>query len=89
VKFNELKVGSKIRIVSLPGIGILNYCMHWETVEAYEKLIARKRAVRISEITVDGLPWFEFKLKHAGKMEHHRMCVAPDDMNWVPVKSRK
>lgn len=88
-----LKVGDKVRIISIPGFKdgkkIEDYVIYPETVRAYKKLIARKRPVVISEIDEDGTPWYEFRLKERGKWTHHFMAIFEEDDNWVKVKPRK
>ena len=92
-EWKNLKVGDKIRIVSVPGFisgkKVKNYTIARETISAYKKLIARKRPVVISEIDEYGQPWFEFRLRKKGKYIYHSMAVFKEDDNWVRVKPRK
>lgn len=79
-----LKVGDKIRITKLPE---LECPLHEDTKEVYEILIARKRPVRISRISL-GSPWFDCKIKRNGVVEHHSLIVGENDNNWVKVKHK-
>jgi hypothetical protein len=83
----ELNVGDRVRIVSVPCVGVSGYYLHRDTKRAYKILIERRRPVRIDRIDDDGLPWFRFRVKQKnGTWEHHFMCIAPGDNNWVMVK---
>jgi hypothetical protein len=83
----ELNVGDRVRIVSIPGAGVAGYYLHPGTKRAYKILIARRRPVRIWRIDHKGLPWFRFRVKlKNGTWEHHFICIAPEDNNWVMVK---
>jgi hypothetical protein len=86
----ELKVGDRVRIVGIPGVGVTNYHLHRDTKRAYKVLIERGRPVRIWQIDHEGLPWFRFRIKQKdGTWEHHFMCIAPGDDNWVKVKRQR
>ncbi len=89
-KANKLRVGDRIRIIGLPGVGISNYYLHPDTKRAYKTLISRGRSLRICEIDQHGLRWFNFRIKRSnGIWEHHSMCITQDDDNWVIVKHRR
>lgn len=89
VKMDKLRIGDRIRILSVPGAEIPNYVLLPETRSAYRKLISRGRSLRICEIDQYGQPWFQFRFRRKdGTWEHHSMCVTPDDDNWVLVKHR-
>jgi hypothetical protein len=86
----KLRIGDRIRILSVLGAGNKNYTIPPETKRAYRKLIARRRSVRICKIDEYGHPWFSFRFK--GKdatWEHHWMVIFPEGGNWVPVKHRQ
>jgi hypothetical protein len=86
----SLKVGDKIRIISVPGGGVPGYYIHKGTVRVYKKIIARKRAVRISEIDEGGTPWYTVKLRQKnGTWACNHLAVLEDDQNWVKVKPRR
>ena len=90
MKPSDLRVGDKIRITSVPGVGIPGYYIHKDTVKAFKRIIARKRPVRIKYIDRYGAPWYEvrFRLKD-GKWEWHSLGVFDGETNWVLVKPRK
>jgi hypothetical protein len=86
---NRLKVGDKIRIVSVPGEGVDGYYIHHDTRRVYKKIIARRRPVRICEVDGYGTPWYicKFRLKD-GRWEKHYLSVSADEANWVRVQPR-
>lgn len=89
-KSTGLKVGDRIRIVSVPGEGILDYTIHRETKSIYRRLVARRTPVRIQWIDSDDQPWFVCKfLKKNGRFEEHWLGIFADDDNWVLVKPRR
>ena len=63
MKASDLKVGDKIRMISVSGEGIPNYWIHKNTVRVFKKVTARKRAVRIDRIGEDGTPWYTVRFK--------------------------
>ena len=87
---SDLRVGDRIRIVVLPGVGVPGYYLHRDTRAVFKKLIARARSVRIARIDEDGLPWYacRFRMK-SGRWEWHYLAVCDSDNNWVPVKPRR
>ena len=87
----ELKIGDRIRILSVPhGTDAEYYWISKDTVRVFKKIIARKRSVRISEIDEDGTPWYTCKFKRKnGTWEWHYMAVLEGDGdNWVKVKKK-
>jgi hypothetical protein len=86
--WRKLRVGDRIRIVRMPsyaneaGITFLP-----ETRRLYNKLITRRRSLRVFRIDENGLPWIKcrFRLRN-GRWEHHWLVV--NDDSWVPVKKR-
>lgn len=90
MKASELKIGQKIRIVAVPGVDEPDYYIHPDTVRAYKKVIARKRAVTISKFDEFDAPWFSVILKGKnGRKEWLSFGVFDDDKNWVAVRPRK
>jgi hypothetical protein len=86
----KLKVGDRIRILSVPGEGVPDYVIQKDTVRAYKKLIARGRSVRIKWIDENGQPWYEFRFKRKnGRWEYHAMAIMSGDDNWIRVMPRK
>jgi hypothetical protein len=83
-----LRFGSQIRFVRLPtfqgkpGGGLLP-----ETLELYERLIARGRASRVYQVDKDGLPWIRCQFRReSGQWEYHYLAI--NDDSWELVKSR-
>lgn len=87
MKFSNLKVGDRIKIIGIPGEGFPGYFIHADTKRVYKKLIARGRSVRICRIDEYGSPWYQcrFRMKN-GRWEQHSLTVASFDNNWVFVK---
>jgi hypothetical protein len=89
MKASKLKIGDRIRVIAVPGVGIPNHTIQRETVRVYKKIIARKRAVIINKIDEFGSPWYTFKFKATNGTWHwHSLIVDDDDNNWVRVKPR-
>lgn len=85
----KLKVGDKIRILDVPGKDIPGYYIHKDTVRVYKKIVARKRAVRISNIDEYDQPWYTCKFRcNNGTWEWHSLVVMEDDTNWVRVRKK-
>ena len=85
----KLKVGDRIRIVSVPGEGVAGYWMHRDTRRVFKKLIARNRTVRIFKFDEYGMPWYECRFKRRnGRFEIHWLNVSDDEDNWVLVQTR-
>jgi hypothetical protein len=86
--WRELRVGDRVRIVQLPSYANLpGRTFHSETRELYERLIARRRSLRIYEVDADGLPWINCRFKlDDGTWEHHYLAL--NDDSWERVKPR-
>jgi len=86
MKASQLKVGDRVRILSVPGEGRSGYYIHRDTVRVYRKLLERKRLVRICRVDEFG-PWYHCRFRgRDGKLESHRLLVADDDRNWAKVR---
>lgn len=84
-----LRVGDRIRIISVPGEGNPDYWLHRDTMRVFKKLVARNRSVRIFKIDEFGQPWYECRFKKRnGRFERHWLAVIDGENNWVRVKSR-
>jgi hypothetical protein len=83
----DLRVGDRIRIVRLPSEWNLpGYHVPPCTKRLYQRLIARRRSVRISEIDELGLPWIRCQFRsRSGGWEYHFLAV--NDDSWVRIKS--
>lgn len=79
MKASYLIAGDRIRITKVPG-----GCQP-ETVDVYERIIARKRPVRIYEVDEYGTPWYEVRIRVEGRIEYHHLAVMEEDENWVWV----
>ena len=89
LSMKKLKVGDKIRILEVPGKDIPGYFIHKDTVQVYKRIIARKRAVRISSIDEYDQPWYTVKFRRKnGSWEYHWLAVMEGDTNWVRVRKK-
>ena len=60
-----------------------------ETRAVYEKLIARKRSVRIHRVTDDG-PWFDCRFRQMdGSWVWHSLLIMASDRNWNFVRTSR
>jgi hypothetical protein len=86
--WQELSVGDRIRIVRLHSEWTkANYYVPPRTRRLYERLIARRRSVRVCQVDEWGLPWIHFKFREGnGAWVQHYLAV--NDDSWVRVKRR-
>src|SRR5438552_4184044 len=90
IRPSDLRIGDRIRIIGIPGAGVAGYYLHADTKRAFDKLIARRRSVRIDRIDEYGSPWYTCRFRtKAGRWEWHLFAVCNLDNNWVSVKSRQ
>ncbi len=88
MRADGLRIGDRIRIVRLPGIGVEGYYLHPDTRRVFRKLIERRTAVRIARIE-HGMPWYDCRFrKTKGSWESHSLAVCELDNNWVLVRRR-
>ena len=80
MKASHLIAGDRIRITKVPDGVFLS-----ETVDVYERIIARNRPVRIYEVDKWGTPWYEVRIRVDGRLEYHHLAVMEEDKNWVWV----
>lgn len=90
MKAGQLRVGDRIRIFDVAGRGKRGFYLHPDTRRVYRVIMARGRAVRISEIDELGTPWYRVRIRGKdGRMHHHSLAVYDSDENWRVVgKSR-
>ncbi len=62
--------------------------MHPDTKKVYETIIARKRPVRICDLSHDGHPVFKCVIVENVETHHHWLTIYPKEDNWVKVKPR-
>jgi hypothetical protein len=80
----KLKVGDKIRFVSLPDFPTLTPA----TRRLYKKLIAGRRHLTVDEID-EFAAWVSFRLRRKnGSLEYHSLAIVDGDNNWVFIKPR-
>jgi hypothetical protein len=92
-EWRHLKVGDRIRFVRMPwdaNTDIPGYRFSNDLRRLYDRLIARKRSARVSEIDKHGFPWIvaRFRCKN-GTWEWHRLMIHKDDDSWLPVRSSR
>lgn len=84
--WKTLRVGDRVRFMRLPTFqGVPGAGLHAETLDLYERLIARGRPSRVFRIDEYGLPWIRcrFRRKNGG-WEHHWLAI--NDDSWVRVQ---
>jgi hypothetical protein len=86
--WHDLRVGDRIRLVAMPGdFARAGYLLFPCTRRVYERLIARRRPVRVCSIDSMGLPWIHCRLrKKDGRCEFHWLAFNHD--GWVRVRRR-
>jgi hypothetical protein len=86
--WGNLEVGDRIRIVRLPsGVDAPGYNFSPETRRVYQRLIARRRSLRVYEVDGWGVPWIQCRFRRKnGQWEYHFLAI--NDDSWVRVKPR-
>lgn len=86
--WRDLRVGDSVRRVAMPGeFAAPGFQLFPCTRRVYERLIARRRPVRVCEIDGWGLPWIHCRFrKKSGKWEYHWLAFNHD--GWVRVRVR-
>jgi hypothetical protein len=83
-KWQELRVGDRIRFLAMP-TGFSRANCHEETLEAYRTLIARRRSARVYRLDEWKMPWIQFRVRRPdGRWEHHLLLINHD--GWVRRK---
>jgi hypothetical protein len=78
----KLKVGDKIRIISVPSGD------RGETAKVLQEIVDRGRPVRIFQIDEYKMPWFIVHiLRKNGRREIHSLAIMEDD-SWRYVRAR-
>jgi hypothetical protein len=86
--WRDLKVNDRIRIILIPTEWSKpGYHVPPCTRKLYERLIQRKRSVRVYEIDEWGLPWIRCRFRYRKGWMNHSLAV--NDDSWVRVKHRK
>jgi hypothetical protein len=85
--WRDLQVGDRIRIVRIPSeFDLPGYYVHRDTRRLYQRLIARRRSVRVYQVDSWGLPWIRCQFRRTnGRWEYHWLAI--NDDSWVKVKS--
>ena len=86
--WRTLRVGDRIRFVHMPSEFLRpGYVVHRDTRRVFQRLIERRRSVRICRLDEFKMPWIhcQFRLKD-GRIEYHWLLINHD--GWVRVKSR-
>ncbi len=85
----ELRVGDRIRFVSLPEEWKNpDYHVRQESVDFMKLLISRRRSCRVAGIEEDGYPWINARVRlEDGTIEHHGWGVY-EATGWRKVQRR-
>jgi hypothetical protein len=86
--WRDLRAGDRIRLVRMPSeFGRPGYQLHRSTRRVYERLIERRRPLRVYEVDEWGLPWIACRFRQQdGSWAYHFLAFNHD--GWVRVKSR-
>jgi len=87
--WRSLRVGDRVRLTEIPPEFLQpGFFLHRSTMQAYKKLVARHRPLRVSKIDEFGFPWvhFRFRMKD-GRWEHHWLAINHGGL--VRVRSRR
>lgn len=83
-----LKVGDKIRFISIPDEWSLpKYKVPRESKRFMNHMLMRRLSSRVYEIDEYGHPWIAARLKIKGKIEHHSWAIK-ESTGWRKVKKR-
>ena len=87
--WRDLRVGDRIRIVRLPtDWKNPDYYVPPCTRRLYQRLIQRRRAVRVYRLDSQGLPWIACRFREKdGAWGHHFLAV--NDDSWARVRHRQ
>jgi hypothetical protein len=89
--WRKLRVGDRIRFVSIPAEFLRpGYRVHRDTLRVYQRLIDRRRPVRVASLEAWGkwpAPWIRCQFRRKdGSIEYHWLMINHD--GWVRVKRR-
>jgi hypothetical protein len=86
--WRQLRVGDFIRLVAFPGEFIQpGYHLTPCTRRVYERLMTRRRPVRVDRVDDQGLPWIRCHLRDEdGRWEYHHLAF--NHGGWVRVRRR-
>jgi hypothetical protein len=86
--WRDLRVGDRIHLVAMPSeFAQPGYFLAPCTRRVYERLIARRRPVRVFKIDEWGLPWIRCNFReHDGRWGYHSLAFNHD--GWVRVRPR-
>jgi hypothetical protein len=86
--WRDLRVGERIRLVEMPCDFLHSgYLLSPCTRRVYERLIARRRPIRVFKIDELGLPWVRCNFREGGgRWGYHSLAFNHD--GWVRVQPR-
>jgi len=81
-------MGDRVRFVHMPTEFLRpGYLLHRDTRRVYQRLLDRKRPVRVCEIDGWNVPWIHCRFRRKdGRIEYHWLAINHD--GWVRVRSR-
>ncbi len=84
----ELRVGDRVRFVSLPEEWSQpDFTVPDDTLRFMKALVARPGSSRVCEIDQHGIPWINARISVAGTVEHHYWGIH-EHTGWTRVISR-
>ena len=86
--WRDLRIGDRIRLVAMPGeFAQPGYHLPPCTRRVYERVITKRRPVRVCRIDERGLPWIDCRFREEnGGLVYHSLAFNHD--GWVRVRGR-
>jgi hypothetical protein len=85
----ELKIGDRIRFLSLPDEwNDPKCCVFEESVAFMRTLISRRRACRVAEIHADGYPWINARVRSIDEVLEYHSWGIYEASGWRLVRKR-
>jgi hypothetical protein len=89
--WRKLRLGDRVRLTEIPTEFFQpGYYIHRETMQAYKKLLSRRRSLRVCEIDEWGLPRVQFRFRRKnGGWEFHRLLINHSGLTLVIPRTGK
>ncbi len=84
----QLKVGDRVRFVSLPEEwNQVGFCLHGVSLAFMKRMIQRRFPSRVVEIDEMGYPWIRAQIVVRGKTHYHKWLIM-EATGWRQVQSK-